>query len=761
MIRNLIIIPLLVLFINSCVTKLSPLDNNSNENENTQKVATPIFDIAEGSFTTDQVISISCETADATIYYTTDGSEPTSSSDVYLVPIAVAGNGTVKNIKTFAAKADMQDSDVASATYSIVYEQLSSPTLDPASGSFSVNITVAIAADVGATIYYTTDGNDPTIASLVYSTPISVSGNGTEMTIKAIAVKEGKIDSVVASEDYTINYAKVSTPAISPVAATYNNDQSVTITCLTDGAAIYYTTNGDTPTSSSTLYTVAFTVSTNTTVKAIALKNQMEDSDVAQNAYVFAVATPAISPASGSIASGTTVTITSTTSGASIYYTTDGSTPTVLSTLYNPSSKPTLSSDLTLTAKAFKTNYADSSTASATYTVYTPIYVAGSFTSYNDGSAHSIGYVAKLGSDGTFDTAFKNGTGTGFNSAIYALALQSDGKMLVGGLFNGYSDDESSSVYYDVRQIARINTDGTCDTTFVGSGSYEGFNSLVGTIALQADGKVLAGGTFTSYDKGGSTTTVGKIARLNTDGAIDSSFNSGGTGFNGEVLVIVVQSDGKILVGGNFTSYNDGTAHAVGYIARLTSTGTLDTTFNSTGTGFDGRVLKLVLQADGKILAVGRHSSYNDGTDHAVGFIARLTSTGTLDTTFNSTGIGFDNWAFSIAVQTDGKILVVGMFTAYNDGTDHTVGFIARLTSTGTLDTTFNSGGTGFNNSYIYSIAVQSDGKILVGGKFTSYNDGTDHVVGRIIRLTTSGVMDNTFNNAGTGFSSDVRAIAF
>ena len=358
------------------------------------------------------------------------------------------------------------------------------------------------------------------------------------------------------------------------------------------------------------------------------------------------------------------------------------------------------------------------------------IVVGGTFTSYNDGSSHLCIGIARLNTNGTFDTTF-NSSGTGFDNIVSFLIIQTDGKIVVGGDFTAYNDGSGHACI----GIARLNTDGTFDNTFV-NGPGIGFNAVVSSLIIQTDGKIIAGGNFTAYNDG-SAHVCTKIARLNTDGTFDTTFNSSGTGFDVTVSSLILQTDGKIVVGGSFTSYNDGSAHVCNSIARLNIDGTFDNTFNGSGTGFDSFVSALALQTDGKIVVGGDFASYNDGSAHACSAIARLNTNGTFDTTFvNGVGTGSNGGVLSIALQTDGKIVVGGNLTSYNDGTVHVCSMIARLNTNGTFDTTFINGpGTGFNSGPASSSAIQTDGKIVVGGIFTSYNDGTAYSCGNIIRL--------------------------
>ena len=351
------------------------------------------------------------------------------------------------------------------------------------------------------------------------------------------------------------------------------------------------------------------------------------------------------------------------------------------------------------------------------------ILVGGSFNFYNQSVANRF---TRLNSDGTKDSSFN--AGTGFSDTVYCIAKQSDGKILVGGSFMDYKG-------VNERFIIRLNTDGSKDTSF---DTGTGFNGIVLTIAIQPDGKILVGGVFNNY-KG---VTESKIIRLNADGSKDTSFNTG-TGFNNNVSTIAIQTDGKILVGGYFTSYNGVNENK---IIRLNNDGTKDISFN-TGTGFGNVnyliVSTIVVQTDGKILVGGNFDSYKGITSRA---LIRLNSDGTKDTSFDS-GIGFNLNArvYVITLQHDGKILVGGGFVSYNGVSDSN---IIRLNSDGTKDTSFNTG-TGFSHA-IFAIKLQSDEKILAGGEYTTYNGVNES---GIIRLNSNGTKDSSFNT-GIGLDS-------
>lgn len=241
-------------------------------------------------------------------------------------------------------------------------------------------------------------------------------------------------------------------------------------------------------------------------------------------------------------------------------------------------------------------------------------------------------------------------------------------------------------------RIARIFPNGSPDPDF-----NPGADGVVNCFALQPDGKILVGGDFTTF--GGQPRD--RIARLNEDGSLDESFNPGA---NGAVTCVAIQNNGKILVGGSFSNCG-GAARAS--IARLNEDGTLDTTFNP---GANGDVLCFALQPDGKFLVGGRFTTLSGGARQRLG---RLNSNGSLDTGFNPAASGD---VTSLVLQSDGKILVGGNFSTIGGATRHRM---ARLETDGTADTTFD-GGFSSTSGIVNSVVIQQEGHILVGGAFTS-----------------------------------------
>jgi uncharacterized delta-60 repeat protein len=307
---------------------------------------------------------------------------------------------------------------------------------------------------------------------------------------------------------------------------------------------------------------------------------------------------------------------------------------------------------------------------------------------------------------------------------VHVIKRQPDGKILIGGTFTEVQGIAASGV-------ARLNADGTVDTTFnapdffstANSGSPV-FGGHIYAIAVQTDGKILVGGEIGGA---GATNGVG-IRRLNTDGSIDSSF------FIQPLFTaydIKLQSDGKILVGGRLN------LPSTGNLLRLNADGTRDMTFSATTVA--GWVKDLEIQPDGQIVAGGY--SVSGSPSVSTPFVSRLNTDGSADSSFIAITSGNDTLE-AVELQADGKIVVAGNYTNLNGVSQ---GRVSRLNTNGTLDMSFNPG-TGAN-VVINDIAIRPDGKIIIGGGFSSFN-GTP--MQRIARLNTDGTLDNIFTNSGT-----------
>ena len=332
-------------------------------------VATPTFNPVGGTYSSAQIVTIQCATNGATIYYTIDGSEPSSWSTAYSGPIMVNVTTTIK------ARAFMWEYMMASETALATYEiKVASPTFDPAGGAYSSAQNIVLSCPTpGATITYTTDGSEPSSSSATYSSPIIVTSSS---TIKAKAFISRMTDSDTASATYTINLppSVVSTPTFNPASGTYSSTQNVTLSCNIAGATITYTTDGSDPVSSSTPYSTPIQISVTTTIKAKASMRGMTDSDTASATYTITteqqptkVTPPTFSVPGGTYSSTQSVTIECATSGAIIRYTTSGLYPDSYSPVY--SGAIFVGVTTTIRAKAFVPGMENSDVVSATYTI--------------------------------------------------------------------------------------------------------------------------------------------------------------------------------------------------------------------------------------------------------------------------------------------------------------------------------------------------------------------------------------------------------
>lgn len=271
-------------------------------------------------------------------------------------------------------------------------------------------------------------------------------------------------------------------------------------------------------------------------------------------------------------------------------------------------------------------------------------------------------------------------------------------------------------------RIARMNLDGSVDTTFTpGAGANDFINSIVRT----ASGQFIIGGGFSSYNG----TPRARVARLNASGTLDGTFNP--VAPDGTVWAVAAQSDGKVIIAGDFTSVG-GIPRA--HIARFNSTGSLDMSFDPGATGPDGTIWAIALQADGKIVIGGSFSRV--GARQPAGGIARLNLDGTPDTSFTP-GAGTDGTIYALALQSDGKILIGGSFSLVDFNPRNN---LSRLDANGFIDLTFDPASLGANGP-VYSILPVSGG-IYIGGQFTSFN-GT-HRMG-LARLYVDGTVDTSF----------------
>lgn len=339
------------------------------------------------------------------------------------------------------------------------------------------------------------------------------------------------------------------------------------------------------------------------------------------------------------------------------------------------------------------------------------IIAAGPFTSYNGTDFQKL---IRLDSNGVIDSSYS--IGAGFNGNITTVYMLKDTSLLVAGSFTTFNST-------NVKGLIKLNKNGTLNASF---NPLDSNISLVKAIAVDtATGKIYIGGLFTKV----GNTTVKHIARLMPDGTLDNTFNVG-TGFThltyaqAPVNTLKVQSDGNLLVGGDFNFYNGEVASR---LCRLLPSGTLDATFY---TMFNGIVNSIDLMNDGKIIVGGEFTS---AMSNPFSKIVSLNTDGTVNASFDI-GTGISGEVYVVKATPDNKILVGGSFNFFNNV--QTMALV-QLNANGSRNSNFVIG-TGFtltsgNSSKVYSILVQPDSNVVVGGFFYYYQDSTSNHIVRLI----------------------------
>lgn len=340
------------------------------------------------------------------------------------------------------------------------------------------------------------------------------------------------------------------------------------------------------------------------------------------------------------------------------------------------------------------------------------------------------GCATRLEPDGSLDTSFNPPRipdwSTGANGVVYTIKQQPDEKILLGGQFTQYNLTNANG-------ICRLHQDGSLDTTFNAVlPSVSSSNAIV----VQKDGKIVVGGVFNSSVSVNGT-TLRRLWRLYPDGSFDTSFKSGGNtgstiganiGPSLQVSNIIEQPTGKMVISGNFSSYN---GVSVGRICRIEEDGSLDISFNRlglfNGSGANGVILDMAVQSDGKIIIVGQFTTFNGINFNRV---CRLDADGKIDDSFDigsgATVIGVGGSVTSVAVDDDDNIYLSCGFTIWDDiPVAHPSAFI-RLHPDGTLDETFDAG------VCANVILPEKDGRILAAG-------GYGHISGLIARYNHDG----------------------
>ena len=363
------------------------------------------------------------------------------------------------------------------------------------------------------------------------------------------------------------------------------------------------------------------------------------------------------------------------------------------------------------------------------------------------GALHDNGFAQWGGLDNTFGSSGKLTTDFGSNDVAITIAMQADGKIVAAGYTADGSDFSAA--------LARYKIDGSLDSSFgingkvitVGPNGYS-----LSSIAIQPDGKIVAGGSaYLSY--------YYLIIRYNNDGSLDSTFGENGVvtqPTDGGISSIALQEDGRIVVVGT-VEYLIFPKSSGMFLFTYNSDGTLDSTFLGGFIDFepyDAWAYDVAIQSDKKIVVAG----FSDSGAFLIRYftLVRVDSNGLLDSSFGINGkavtaLGSSSQGYSLTIQPDGKMVVAG--NSYNDLDEKT--YLVRYNSNGTVDSTFGTNGIVAGSNYYFSdVTKQPDGKIVVAGDY-SYNGMNDFAV---LRYNTDGSPDNSFGLSGkttTNFGSN------
>jgi alpha-tubulin suppressor-like RCC1 family protein len=466
-------------------------------------VTAPAFSPVPGTFNDPQDVSISTSTAGATIRYTTDGTTPTDTAGtLYTAPVHMAAGSLT--LKAVAYRAGWTTSLVTSGQYAIG-PLVTTPAFSPVPGTYLDPQDIVLSTPTaGASIRYTTDGSTPTdTIGTLYTGPVHIADS---LTLKAVAFRTSWRTSSVTTGAYTIGL-HVTAPAFSPGPGTYTSEQDITITTTTAGATIRYTTDGSIPNETAgTVYMAPIRLSQPMTLKAVAFRTGWTTSVVTSGDYAIGqtVVAPKFSVTPGLYASAKDVVITTMTSGATIRYTTDGSTPTdSAGTLYT--GPVHLAGSLTLQAVAYRVGWTTSPVTTGEYKR-----VGISAGTYHTILAKADGTVWTWG--GNYEGQIGDGTTTprptpaqisGISGVVavsagyyHSVALKSDGTVWAWGrnIYGQLGDGTTT------QRLAPVQAVGISGVTAVAAGE----NS---TYALKGDGTVWAWGHNNEGQLGDGTET--------------------------------------------------------------------------------------------------------------------------------------------------------------------------------------------------------------------------------------------------------------
>jgi uncharacterized repeat protein (TIGR03803 family) len=703
----------------------------------------PVLSPAAGTYTSAQTVTITSGTSGASIRYTTDDSTPSETNGTfYTAPVSIT---ITTRLRAIAYETGYKNSAVKSGTYTI---RLLPPVFSPAAGTYPSTQTVTITSGTsGVSIRYTTDGSSPSETNgTLYTGPVNIT---ITTRLRAIAYETGYKNSAVKSGTYTIKLPPPAAPVLSPGGGTYTSAQTVTITS-SGASVIYYTTDNSPPGTSSRLYTGPISISATTTLKAIG-KNSAGSSPVTTATYTITPppAAPVFSPGGGTYTSAQTVTITS--AGAnSIYYTTDGSPPTISSSLYTGPvqiSAPTI-------LKAVGVNGGGSSLiATATYTMIPPpaapvfspnggTYPSAQMVTITSAGANSIYYTTDGSAPTSSSTLYSGSVSISATRTLKAIAVNSAGSSPITTVTYTITPPPAAPVFspgggtYTSAQTVTITSAGANSIYYTTDGSpptgssmlYSGPVSIPTSTTLQAIGvnslgtSQVATGTYTiNYPPTVSQPQITSFFLLH-------NFAGGNDGLNPDAGLIQ-GTDGRLY---GTTSSGGVTGH--GNAFAINTDGTGFNTLYSFSNGPDGGdpQSSLIQGTDSRL-----YGTTSSGGSAGSGTVFALKSNGT----------GF-TVLYSFTGQTDGAN-PDGSLLQGADGRLYGTASAGGANSAGTVFA-LNSDGTGFTR--LYSFTGQTDGASPDSGLI----QGTDR---RLYGTTVKGGAKNlgtvfAVNSDGTGFTT-------
>ena len=775
------------------------------------EVPAPVFSEEGGTYTQDLVLEMINEMEGVTIYYTLDGSDPTTESTPYTEPIIIAGDGTEMTIKAIASFTDMQNSPVISATFVVDYEPVAEPEFSVESGFYNDDLTVSVTcATEGATIYYTDDGTPVSENSEVYDPeyPFVITGPDTEVIINAFAVRGGMQSSDTVSKRYTVNYTDVAKPVFSPGGGTYTGYSPITLSCNTDGAEIYYKFN-EPPYDETTLEplwdAVLYSGSIDIpladrnqvqTIFAYAIKSGMEPSSLTFATYEYE---PEISVGLGDPITSEYTDGADTYNFGAVYE--DGSgginSGAITFSIRNDGAKNLSGISVSLSGGSNPFSIGGTPSASLSpgaSTTFTVTFDPAVETTFNN----SVEINSDDPDENLFDFAI---TGKSFGSYIfsdllaagqndigYDLALDGSGDVVIVGYANNGTDNDCA--------VLKLDSNYTLDSNFGGGDGIFTLDNhdadVLYSIGIDSTGKIIATG-ITGVD--GGTTRPGRdmiMIGLDSGGSLDPNFASSGIFRMDNMGGFTVSDDGvrdygwDILIAPDDSIYVAGQTSGWGtdnYVAKFTSSGSLDTAWGDqtapspngvdidgiyqeenrriSGTPGSSDVARALLLVSGEIIAAC-FSEYDKVPDYDP-TLQRITATGQLDTTFNyasdmntpyenlSGGTDLRDYVSPGALAQDSSGNFYLGCGGYSDGSTYD-GYVIKTDSSGSLDASFAGDGA-FNmgtagvSDYIQDVVWDAARSRIYAVGYITNGSGNYDLY--VTSLDTSGNIDTSFGVNG------------